>query len=461
MRSASLIGLVLLLSPAAGQDPPNDASGGEALRLSGGATQDSDPAACRLADGRVAILWRAFVGLPETRGSSGTARRGSGGDRICAVILDAEGRPGETFDVLDEPGDVERIAIVPEGPSGVLAVWAEQRDGNWDIFARSIRLAAAGIERDGIDRLTRDPGVDRSPVVGAASDGTIVLAWQGWREARSSIFLRARRGAAWEEPIPASEGGNAWSPAIAASDAGEVAVAWMSWNGSSYDIRARVRTGGAPGPIRVVAGDARRHEALPSLAYDREGNLWIAYEEGREDWGMDSHTAGLRARRDVRLALLRGDRIEAPAGDAALRLPEAFDERSEMAHLARDGRGALWLFFRGLAGRGVWTIHGCVLGDGGWNRPLALAQSAGGQDVPMATAVGGTGALLAIRASDHRTNQVGHDSHLYLSAIPPRAPRADPVAGRPVGPWGAPASDAGRPARPTAAAGGARLSLLF
>ncbi len=434
--------------------------------LSDKSTQDSDPAACRLADGRQLIVWRAFLGLPPSepvRAKGNDAK--AAGDQICGVLLDREGNPGKMFKVLLKPGDVEVVALAPARDGGCQIVWAEQREKNWDLYGSTASPSDDGVECSAPVRLTEDPGVDKTPAVAALPDGSLVLVWQGWRGTESGIYFRRRNNGEWEEPLRLSdEGANDWNPAVATAPDGSPAIAWSRWQKGSYDVCLRVWAGGQWGPVQLVAA-AEPFEAHPSLAFDRHGTLWIAYEEGRTDWGMHSHTAGLRSVRNLRLRCWQSRRVEVPRGTAALTLPEAFRDSSEMAHLATDGRGVLWLFFRSLSGRGVWDIYGTSLGDEGWTPPQKVPTTAGGQNVPMAAATDADGSLRIVWSSDHRVNQVGLDNHVYTSLMPNRAGRTRPLETEPapIAAAGEAANDAAdrRGPRPSFAFGGKRLELYF
>jgi hypothetical protein len=398
--------------------------------LSDEKSQDGDPAVCRLADGRQLVVWRAFLGLTaaEPKGDEeGSRGSGAGGDQIRASVLDREGAPGEIFDILPETGDVEAIGIAPSGGAAARIVWAQQKEGNWDLYSCTLTPSRTTVDCSPIERLTDQPGVDRNPALVTTLDGSTALVWQGWREGRSSIFFLRSGNGRWEEPLCLSDqSGNDWCPTMAASTTGATAVSWFRWQNGSYDVCLRVWEGGRWGPVQTVAS-SDRYEAFPSLACDGQGTLWIAYEEGRAGWGMDSNTAGLRSIRNVRLCCYRRGSLAMPSGSAALSLPTEFRDSSEMAHLATDGDGVLWLFFRRLSGRGVWEIYGTSLQDGGWSDPEKILQSAAGQDVRMATAAGADGRLRAVWVSDHRVDQVGRESYLYTSRLPSRPPRTETV----------------------------------
>jgi len=426
--------------------------------LSDRSTQDSDPSMCRLADGRQLILWRAFLGLPTSEPADESAPTG---DQIRGVLLDHEGNPGKIFDVLPKTGDVDVIAVAPSKDGGCRIVWAESRQKNWDLYCSTATLTSDGLKCSAPVRLTEGPGVDKTPSVVTAPNGTVALVWQGWRGECSNVFFRQCQNDEWDESICLSDdGGNDWNPAIAAAANGSIAVAWSRWQNGSYDICLRVREDGLWGSVESVAA-TDRFEAHPTVEYDDKGTLWIAYEEGRAGWGMDSHTAGLRSMRNIRVRCRRNGQLEVPRGTTALELPEALRDRSEMATLSTDGSGVLWLFFRSLTGRGVWNLYGTSLSDEGWIAPQKVHQSAGGQNVRMAAGSDADGRLRIAWSSDHRLSAVGQDSYVYASLMPRRARRS-----RPVEVEAATASEASNVAvqrgqRPTFVSGDKELGLYF
>ncbi|MHB8897470.1 MAG: hypothetical protein ACYC6Y_01845 [Thermoguttaceae bacterium] len=448
--------------------------GDEAVGLSEGRTQDSDPALCVLADGRQVVAWRAFLGLPAPGETLESMPPGTVGDQICLRVLDREGKPGPMIAVLGEPGDVETISLAAIGEGLCRLVWSQQVGGNWDLYTCTFNAAGSPPACSAVERLTDQPGVDRHPVLAVTPDGSLVLAWQSWNEGHATISLRRGRGAQWDEPtVLGGAEGNHWLPAMAVSKTGSLAVAWFRWQNGSYDVELRLWDGGRWGPVMTVAA-TDRHEAMPTLAYDNGGTLWIAYEEGSAGWGMDSHTAGLRPDRNVRLCCCRDGRLVQPAADAALSLPAELLDRSEMAQLACDGQGSLWLFFRRLRGPGVWEILGTWLDDAGWQAPMLIEQTAGGQDVSMAWGVEASGRLRVAWATDQRVSQVGLDNRVFTSRMPVRSVRTAPietVSLEPAGPaavGGVKAGDgavahakAADAARATFSFGGAQMGLYF
>src|SRR5207247_9434259 len=69
---------------------------------------------------------------------------------------------------------------------------------------------------------------------------------------------------------------------------------------------------GTSGASEHWVASSSRFEARPSVAYDAQGRLWIAYEEGPKNWGKDSgalfHTGDpLYSDRSVRVVCLDTD----------------------------------------------------------------------------------------------------------------------------------------------------------
>src|SRR5439155_16510246 len=84
-----------------------------------------------------------------------------------------------------------------------------------------------------------------------------------------------------------SSSGNEWNPSIAADSSGRVSVAWDSYRNGNYDVFARTAASPASWGKEVAVAASAYYEAYPSIAYDPAGTLWVAYEEGGEQWGKN------------------------------------------------------------------------------------------------------------------------------------------------------------------------------
>src|SRR5262249_21395405 len=139
-------------------------------------------------------------------------------------------------------------------------------------------------------RLTTQPGPDLGPVLTTLENGDLLLAFQSWTDKAPAIIktLLCQEGK-WtaanmkevEDPLT----GNAWHPAVAGGPDGRRDVVFDVYNNGDYDVWSYGKREKSD-VVQTVAGSAR-FEARPSAVYDAEGRLWIAYEEGPEQWGKD------------------------------------------------------------------------------------------------------------------------------------------------------------------------------
>ena len=156
--------------------------------------QEDFPAA--VSDGR-AGAWVVYV-AHEPRGPEGSPRPSEepesfksyvpsgGGDQVKLVHFN-----GTTADRRStSPTPVSTSGGPPwrQGATGVVVVWSEFRDGNWDLYAR--RLNTAGGAWSGTpQQLTNDPGADTDAVLATGADGVVWMAWQAWRNGQADILL--------------------------------------------------------------------------------------------------------------------------------------------------------------------------------------------------------------------------------------------------------------------------------
>lgn len=242
-----------------------------------------------------------------------------GGDQLWLTV-----RKGNKWDdriaVTETGRDIYKSAVSIDGKGVVWIVWSERRAGNFDIFACSFENGQLGE----VTNLSSSPGNDVSPVSATDEAGHVWIAWQGAKDGLFRIFARHQTDAGWSDTIAISQNaGNCWQPAIAARG-GKVAVAWDTYEKGDYDVWLWEQ-GGKP---RAVANSGL-YEARPSLAYDKEGALWIAWEKSGQTWGKDwgaydgSDGIGLYRDRQIGLSVLKAGQWMQPAGDITAALPGA------------------------------------------------------------------------------------------------------------------------------------------
>ncbi|HEV3262726.1 MAG TPA: hypothetical protein VG013_38175, partial [Gemmataceae bacterium] len=353
-------------------------------------------------------------------------------DRKDRVLLaERDGADGEWSAPIEVagPGDHFRVALAGTHNDTLWVVWSSQREHNWDLYARPYRGGKLGEEV----RLTDAAGPDIWHRMTTDQRGRAWVVWQGFRgekgKGRAAIFARCADGDGWHETVRVSEdAGNAWDPVVAA-DAKEdrVWVGWDSYNvakGGYYNIRIRSLSGG-PAPKLgevLVPEDSGLFNAHVSLAGDRDGRLWAAWDESGPQWGKDtgflypnSPATRLYASRRIRVRCLIDGRWHEPARDFQTMLPPDMKEYNELPQLQPDGEGRMWLAFRhrtcrhprqdGWAVQGRWDSYATAyLGDR-WLAPVPLPHSGGRNDMRASSQRDRDGHVYFAYASDNRAWQ--------------------------------------------------------
>jgi hypothetical protein len=336
-----------------------------------------------------------------------------GGDQVQLVRFQG-GKAGEPLDVTAPGRDVWRPAVATSR-EGILVVWSEFRDGNWDLFGRRYDPGAGTFAAE--QRLTDQPGTDTGAVLATAADGRVWMAWQSWANGQSDILLApAEPGAA---PVKITDTpANEWAPSIAADKSGRVHVAFDSYQSGNYDVLLRTREADGTTSAPVVVAGSAAFEARPSLAVDSRGRAWIAYEAGPADWGKDAQNllvgkgSTLYRASKIVVACVDGQRV-LRAPDPVAAAPQQVRLMNSFPRLAIDQAGRPWLAFRHrqevvwgnnavMVVGGVWVEHATALSGSSWSVPRALTRSDGLLDNRPALVQPGEGPVLAFYATDGR-----------------------------------------------------------
>jgi hypothetical protein len=340
-------------------------------------------------------------------------------DRVLLVERDGpEGAWSQPIEVAG-PGDHFRVALATTHKDTLWIVWASQRDGNWDLFGRPYLDGKLGAEV----RLTDAPGSDLWHTMTTDNKGRAWLVWQGFRDGQSDVFARCYDDDGWHEPIKVSTAkANDWNPVIAA-DAKEdrVWVAWDTYETGTYGVRVRsIADGPKPKLGEVLTPDKSPvFQAHPSLTCDKDGRLWLAWDQAGVNWGKDTgflypkaDGTRLYQERKVRVACLIDGKWKEPEADFMKLLPPDMQEYNELPQLQEDGEGRVWLAFRhrtcrrpridGWAIQGRWDVFAtCWLGDR-WTTPVELPQSGGRNDMRLSSQRDRAANVYFAHASDNR-----------------------------------------------------------
>jgi hypothetical protein len=340
-------------------------------------------------------------------------------DRVLLVERDGpDGAWSEPKEVAG-PGDHFRVALASTHGDTLWIVWASQREQNWDLFARPYQEGKLGAEV----RLTDDAGPDIWHTMTTDQRGRAWLVWQGFRDGQADIFARCVDGDGWHEPIRVSTAkANDWNPVVAADPKSDrVWVGWDTYETGDYSIRVRDLSGGpAPKLGDVLCPDKSPvFQAHPSLACDRDGRLWVAWDQSSSQWGKDAgHQVrggdGTRLYHDrrLRLACLVEGRWREPEADLTEALPAELRTFSELPCLQGDTEGRLWLAFRhrtcrnprvdDWAARGRWDVYATAFLGDRWTAPVELPSSAGRNDMRLSPQRDPKGSVYFAYASDNR-----------------------------------------------------------
>ncbi len=384
----------------------------------------------------------------------------TGGDQVRLIEYSKANRTwSEPAAVSPVRLDVYRTAVAVDGEGRVWVFWSADARGNFDLYAR---YRKNGLWSDEM-RLTQDPGPDLNPVAVTDSTGAVWIAWQGYRRDNFEILVARQRGTGFskEERVSFSAA-NDWDPQMAASKNGDVAVVWDTYDKGDYDVYLRrLRWSGRIGmdtPMPIAA--TQKFEARPSVAYDVEGRIWVAYEEGFPRWGKDfgayeTTGSGLYQSSNVQVKIVEGSQyfttgdklqetleappqapargqaggpVSGPAAQAArapadLPDPELVKERRPnntpyapnlqskgFPRLVNDGQGIMFLAYRAGAPLtrsplgSTWVENLAYFDGKEWTGPILLPRSDNILDNRPALLATGAGSLLVVGSTDHRAS---------------------------------------------------------
>jgi hypothetical protein len=423
-----------------------------AVRLTGRDTEDDYPA---LARGSGDTAWLAYVeyvpGKPYVRervvaGDFDSLVPTGNGDQVRLLPFDGKAwQPG--LDVTDAGLRVWRPAVAVDGQGGVVVAWSQLVNDDWEVFFRRYTPPASGAARgqwSDVVRVTTEPGSDFHVVATTDSTGTVWLAWQGWRKDNFEILLAAARTDEHPSRRPRAISftrANDWSPALAADSRGNIYVAWDTYESGNYKVRVR-KIGKETESLHVLTGSAR-FEARPSVVCDAKDRLWIAYEEGDEQWGKDYANAqfqripveknpgfALYLNRTIKVRCLVNGSLMQPAGDLEQAFGETLRRNKSVPRLAVDAAGGVWLLLRHhpLAdGAGeVWNSYALRYDGKSWSPPRRLAASANLLDNRPALVPFDQG-ILAVYSGDNRTGIANREqTDLIATVLNPAGPARAP-----------------------------------
>lgn len=252
-------------------------------------------------------------------------------------------------------------------------------------------------------------GPDLFPVSALDTTGNLWVAWQGFRDGRSRILSRRFDGKAWgPENIVSENISDAWMPAIAAGLNGAMHFAWDAYDGGVFNVYYRATGGHMRRALR-----SERYQGNVSVACDKAGGVWLAWEEGGPNWGKDT---GFLAREPRGTALYedRSARL-IKLGEGGVPLPPGVEQPKLLA----GADGGVWLLMRRrnikmqavfspslqrdrVQQQSLWDYAVAGVDATGWTEPIPLPLSNGRNDTRAAFIVS-DGRIVAAWNADART----------------------------------------------------------
>jgi hypothetical protein len=408
-----------------------------ATPLTGKDTEDDYPVMARAPKGG---LWAAYVayrpGAPLVNervlsGQFDALVPHGNGDQVRLMHF-VKGEWGKPIDVTEAGLDVWRPTVAVGGKGAVWVTWAQKVEDDWELMSRRYMPAEGEGTWSKIERLTKVPGTDIHVVSTTDSKGRVWLAWQAWRDGNYDILSMHMGEDGWSKPQTVStSGANDWGPSIAADGEGRVYIAWDTYDRGNYDVELAVL--GSENRTLGVARSAR-FEARAHLTCDADNRLWVAYEEGDEQWGKDFLSAkefnkvgfdrnpgfALYQNRTVKVKCLADGNWQQTAAD----LDEAWGENKaknkSCPRLGLDAEGAVWLLVRyhpvSLAAGEVWKSFATRYNGQKWESARHLPSSENLMDNRPALAAHGRG-LMVVYSGDGRTKTADRQQDDLYAAV--------------------------------------------
>jgi hypothetical protein len=433
-----------------------------ATALTEGKTEDDFPAAAYGPDG---TLWVAYISytvrdegrrveqkqLPEQPKDFKSLYTPEFADQLFVKHF-RDGKWSEPLAITGPNEDLMRCGIAVDAGNKVLVAYSANRKGRYDIYVRPIG------EKPGKEQKLTGGSRDEAasylgPVLCTGQSGDIHLACQHWsRDGAGGIFHMngiTLQENGWTGRLSGSSGiagASEWNVAIAAGPGDEWRIGCDGYRQGDYDVllpykgtRTKASGGGDQQPVAA----SPRFEARPSLCYDARGRLWIAYEEGPDNWGHDygalaSGGEPLYSSRSVRVVCLADGKLMKPVAElptSNVKAPVAGEpkttqnferaKRYASPRLGLDGKGRLWLTYREKFGSrysshpgSYWLSFARRLDGDHWTEPIEVHHSDGLLDNRLVLLPQAGGGLLIVHNTDGRYTTPEHvQNRIYTSYL--------------------------------------------
>jgi hypothetical protein len=415
-----------------------------------GKTEDDFPAACYGPDGTLWVAYISYTVKEESRRIEAPNLKEQPkdfkayytpefGDQLFVKSYKG-GKWGEPIAITDNKQDLMRCAIAAEDNGTVWVVYSAFRDGKHNWFARLI--SAKG--ELGKEQALTTGGANLYPVACTLQNGSVFIVGQEWWQGQwNDREYESHNGKMEVDTVQGDFDrniGNRWYPAVAAGPNGWFVKAWDFYSsGGDYDVHVQTFRERKEGQ-RIEVATSSRFEARPSVCYDAKGRLWIAYEEGPEQWGknygiFDDNGNPLYFARTVKVVCVVDGKLMKPVAELpplGKRMPNP-DTGQKAESLPRyaypqigiDGKGRVWLTYRQKFGTrytthagSYWLTFARRLDGDHWSEPIEVHHSDGLLDSRPVLLPHPAGGLRIVHNTDGRhTTPETIANQIYMSYV--------------------------------------------
>lgn len=427
-------------------------------------TEDDFPAACYGPDG---TLWVAYISYtlkeesrriepPQLKEQPKDFKAYSTpdfGDQLWVKYY-KDGKWSEPIAITGPNQDLVRCAIAVEGDGDVWVVYSANRKGRYDLYARALSVIfppngkhSVTVEPEQCWTKNKDSVSNLGPVAFTSQKGQVRVKYQEWvNDGRAQIAQTWPGEKKPKDPdaprprITTPDTGNGWYPTIAAGVGDEIAVgAYEYYVDGDYDIFVAQHTNKEIHNSSLI--HSSRFEARPSVCFDVKDRLWVAYEEGPEQWGKDFGALDdndgnpLYFARTVKVVCLQDGKLMRPVAElpplakrsespATGQQVEAIP-RYAYPKIGIDGKGRVWLTYRQKFGSrysshpgSYWLTFARRLDGDKWTEPIEVHHSDGLLDDRPVLLPHPAGGLRIIHNTDGRfTTPENLDNQIYMSYL--------------------------------------------
>ena len=226
-------------------------------------------------------------------------------------------------------GVLHQPSMAVDGEGTLWVSWGStQKDTTVDVIARSwSQTKGLGKPVKIADSKAAEAFVD----AGTDSKGRVWATWQSMRAGEADVYARffdpAKQNWSKEIPVATKKGGD-WAPSIAFDKQGNAWIAYDSSRGNEFNIYlAKVEGNGKVTEYPI--GHSSRYEARASISATLEGDgFWITSERGKEKHGLDyrghGNDTGINAQKRIMFGkfFIKSEKFTeiplGPAGEAGL-----------------------------------------------------------------------------------------------------------------------------------------------